>query len=286
MLDTEQGVPFRLMVHDNASSDGTVAALTENVPEAEVRASDRNLGFAAAVNSLVSRSDAKWFLTLNSDAWPHPGMLAALVRAGNQHPAAAAIAPRVVRPDGSPEPNVQPFPTPAAALRLALPGYARLSPDGAARWLLPNSWRPDVARSVDWAVGACLLIRRAAWEDVGGLDESLFMYGEDLDWCWRAHRHGWSIRYEPSAVATHLGNASGKVRFRGRRDAISLRNSYRVAARHQGRLSTNAARSLHVAWALREWLAAPRRSGAAAYWRAYLQSHAAAVRQERESDRG
>ena len=71
---------------------------------------------------------------------------------------------------------------------------------------------PFAAADVDWVVGACWLVRREAL-DAGPLDESLFMYGEDVAWCWALHQAGWRVRYEPSALVVHVGNASGKERY-------------------------------------------------------------------------
>src|SRR6266540_2305880 len=78
-LDFDQGCDLRLLVHDNGSTDGTVAILTRLVPEAEIEAGRTNLGFAAGANRLLARSDADWFFLLNSDAWPEPGAIATLV---------------------------------------------------------------------------------------------------------------------------------------------------------------------------------------------------------------
>ena len=212
LLDTDQGCDIRLLVHDNGSADGTPEAVARAVPEAEIEVSPDNLGFAAAVNRLMARSSAPWFWALNSDAWPEPGALRRLVEAGEAHERAAALCPMLLRPDGSAEAGVHPFPS---------LGLAALEAAGARHWLSGRTRRrllfadapPDGARRVDWSVGAALLMRRAALDDVGGFDERYFMYVEDLDWCWRAAAAGWEVRYEPAAVVRHVGNASGEKRF-------------------------------------------------------------------------
>src|SRR5437763_12989581 len=79
LLDSDQGCDVRLLVHDNASSDDTASALRAEVPESDVEVAADNLGFAAGVNRLIARSDAPWFMTLNSDAWPEPGAIRRLV---------------------------------------------------------------------------------------------------------------------------------------------------------------------------------------------------------------
>src|SRR5260221_7301807 len=119
LMDSDQGAALRLLVRDNASTDGTSDLLRERVPEAEVDAGSENLGFAAGVNTLLARSTAPWILLLNSDAWPEPGAIGRLVEAGRAHPRAAAVAPRLERPDGTLEHSTHPFPSVRVAATLA-----------------------------------------------------------------------------------------------------------------------------------------------------------------------
>jgi GT2 family glycosyltransferase len=197
LLDSDQGVTLRVLVHDNASTDDTVELLRALVPEAAVVASPENRGFAAGVNALMARSSAPWLLVLNSDAWPADGAIGTLVAALEQHPLVGLVGPRLESPDGELEASAYRFPSVRVAARAAL----------------LRDPHPTAATDVDWLVGACWLVRREAALDVGPLDESLFMYGEDVAWCWAMHAHGWRVRYEPSAVVVHVGNASGRARY-------------------------------------------------------------------------
>ena len=242
LLDTDQGVTLRLLVHDNASADGTPEAVRERVPEAEIEVSPDNLGFAAGVNRLLARSDAPWFLALNSDAWPEPGAIAAMVAAAQRHPRAAAIAPRLVRPDGELEHSTHPFPSIKVALASGVGARGRW----AERHALHGAWMHTRERAVDWAVGAALLIRREALDQIGGFDESFFMYVEDLEWCHRAQRHGWEIWFTPEAVVVHVGNASGEKRYGRTRTATWLANTYRFYRRHHGPMATTAYRTANA----------------------------------------
>lgn len=212
LLDTDQGCDIRLLVHDNGSTDGTPEAVARAVPEAEIEVSVANLGFAAAMNRLMARGSAPWFWALNSDAWPEPGALRRLVDAGEANGRAAALCPMLLRPDGSPEAGVHPFPSLTLAA-LEASGARHWLPERTRRRLLFADALPDGACRVDWSVGAALLMRRSAVDEVGGFDERFFMYVEDLDWCWRARATGWEVRYEPAAVVRHVGNASGEKRF-------------------------------------------------------------------------
>lgn len=243
LLDSEQGCDLRVLVHDNDSADGTAAAIRDRVPEADVETSPDNLGFAAAVNRLLDRSDAPWLLLLNSDAWPLPGAVRGLVDCALRRPRAACVAPRLERPDGSLEHSTHPFPSLAVAVASGVP----LPATWADRRLLHGGWRHDREREVDWAVGAAWLLRRDAVDEVGRLDETFFMYVEDLEWCHRAHRVGWQVWFTPDAAVVHVGNASGEQRYGDRRTAAWVANNYRFYRRHHGPVGTGAYRLTNAA---------------------------------------
>jgi GT2 family glycosyltransferase len=248
-----EGHRIRLLVHDNASTDGTVDAIAAAVPTADIVRGDRNIGFAAAMNRLFARSTSSWFLALNPDAWPEPGALDALLEAAERHPRAAIVAPRVERPDGGLDHSTLPFPSLRVAAVTAVGGYRWLWPRVGRRLLLPGAWHHDRPREVDWAIGAALLMRRAAIDDVGGFDEAFFMYAEDLDWCWRARQRGWEVWFEPQALVRHVGNASGAAVYGRSRTLAFMANTYRFYRRHHGRLSTSAYRALNAMGSARLW---------------------------------
>lgn len=237
LLDRSEEVDLRVLVRDNGSTDGTAAALTARFPDVDVEVG-ANIGFARGVNSLLARSDASWFLTLNSDAWPEPGALRALLDVAQAHPRAAAVAPTLLRPDGTLEPSLHPLPS----LRTAWDGVLRRP-------------APQVGvGEVGWAVGAALLLRRSALDVLGGFDEGLFMYAEDLDWCWRARTAGWQVWAVPHAVVRHVGNASGVQRYGVSRERVVIRNANVVGRRHLGRVRGAAWQGLNAAGAVRAGL--------------------------------
>jgi GT2 family glycosyltransferase len=279
LLENATDVRVRLLVHDNASTDGTAAAIRASVPAADVEVCDSNLGFAAGMNRLLARSTAPWFLALNSDAWPEPGAIRRLVEVGEAEPRAAAIAPRIERPDGVLEHSTYPFPTLEVAAINALGGYRRLWPRRSRRLALVGAWDHDEPREVDWAVGAALLMRRSALDAIGGFDESFFMYVEDLEWCWRAGEAGWSIRFEPSAVVRHVGNATGSRIYGAARTRAHVHNFYRFYRRTHGRAATSVFRALALGGYGRLYLLARLRrdQGARVEWAAYIRAHASRV---------
>ncbi|HVT20090.1 MAG TPA: glycosyltransferase [Mycobacteriales bacterium] len=222
LRSTDQGVPYRLLLRDNASSDGTADAAAAAFPGIEVEAAADNVGFAAGMNALLRRTTAPYVFLLNGDAWPEEGALAALVAAAEAHPDVGVVAPLLRRPDGSIEHSAWPYPS-LWLSSIFMFGLRRLVPRSVARrWLLPPEWGHDEARYVGWAVGAALLIPRRALDAVGGLDESFFMYGEDVEWCWRMRQAGFRVWFEPAATVRHVGGASGEQRYPG---AIATRKA-------------------------------------------------------------
>jgi hypothetical protein len=275
LLDTDQGCAIRLLVRDNASSDGTAEAIAAAVPEAELDAGRDNLGFGAATNRLMARSDAPFFFALNPDAWPEPGAIRTLVETAVAHPECAAVAPRIERPDGTLEHSTLPFPSSRVAALLATGAHRLLSAERLDALMLEGAWAHDRPREVDWAVGAALLIPRAALLDIGGFDERFFMYAEDVEWCWRARSRGWTIRFEPDALVRHVGNASGAQTYGRRRREAYMRNTYRFYGRVHGRPATWLYRGLNVAGSARRWAVHRARGqrGAADHWAVELRAH-------------
>ena len=286
LLDSDQGCDLRILVRDNASSDGTAEAISRDVPEAEIEAGSENLGFAAGMNRLIARSDAEWFFPLNSDAWPEPGAIGRLITVAREHSGAAAVAPRLQRPDGDLEHSTYPFPSLKVAAATAI--GSKISPERARRMMLVGAWMHDEPRAVDWAIGAALLMRKEALDDVGGFDERFFMYVEDLDWCWRARRRGWEIRFEPSAVVVHVGNASGAQRYGDRRTRAYMINTNRFYQREHGLIAATAYRGMNLAGTAAHYLRARlgRDRNLAAYWRRELAAQLPSVRRSVRKDAG
>src|SRR6185369_5642720 len=132
-------------------------------------------------------------LVLNADARLEPGALDRLCQLLDQTPKAALVSPALRYPDGRPQSAAFRFPGVTQVLLDLLP-VERLMESGVNGRLTANG-RP---MQIEHPLGACMLIRRAAWDDVGPLDEGYFMYLEEIDWCRRAERRGWQVWYEPA----------------------------------------------------------------------------------------
>lgn len=200
-------MPAEVWVVDNASADGSVAAIREAFPQVQVIANERNAGFGAANNQALRQAAGEYLLLLNTDAFPRPGAIRALVDYLQAHPEAGAVGPRLLNEDGTLQLSCYRFPSPARAW-LENVGIAAALPDhptvGDYR-----RWPHDTERQVDFVIGACMLVRRAAYEQVGGFDERFFMYSEEADWQRRMRNAGWRVAFTPAAEVVHLGGASG-----------------------------------------------------------------------------
>ncbi len=196
-----------VFVVDNASADGSADAVRDAFPQVTLIENPRNVGFGAANNQAMAQARGQFFLLLNSDAFPKQGAVPALVEYLRAHPQVGVVGPKLLHADGSRQVSCYRFPSPALAWRENLwisAAFANHPALGDYR-----RWAHDRERTVEWAIGACLLVRRAAYAQTGGFDEQFFMYAEETDWQRRLRRNGWEIAFTPAAEVTHLGGASG-----------------------------------------------------------------------------
>jgi GT2 family glycosyltransferase len=255
-------------VVDNASSDGSLELARERHGWARLIALDENLGFGSAVNLAASRTDNPWLAIANADVALRPGALEALLTAGERDPGAGAIAPRLVLPDGSTQHSVFGFPTVPHTAALAS-GLFHVSSGLADRLCVPGHWDHERRRRVPWAVAALLLVRRAAWDGIGGFDPVQFMYAEDLDLGWRLRRAGWATRYEPRAVVDHYSGASTSQVWGEDPSARFWRSTYGWMARRRGVARTRTVAAMNALGALARWaVLAPLAAGAREPWTA------------------
>lgn len=203
-IATQAGLPVEILVVDNDSTDGT-RDLVAARRAVRLIPLETNRGFTAAVNVAASRAMAPYLLLLNPDAELLPNALPNLYSHLEAHPRVAAVGPKLIYPDGTPQDAAFTYPSLLMTWLEYFPRPGRLIHS---RWNGRISSSRLQAVSVDYPLGACILIRRSAWEDVGGLDEGFFMYCEEIDWCMRAKRRGWGIEHLPSATVVHHSGAS------------------------------------------------------------------------------
>jgi N-acetylglucosaminyl-diphospho-decaprenol L-rhamnosyltransferase len=208
----------QVVVVDNRSSDGSAERIGAAI-EAEgwsswaaVVAAPRNGGFAYGNNVAVGAAlkadrPPEYVLLLNSDTLVRPGAIDALVRVLDAHPNVGIVGSRLEDPDGTPQCSDYRFPSLRSEFSEAV-GLGLVDRLFADHLIWPG--HSDVARPADWVAGASMLVRSAVFRDVGLMDESYFLYYEEVDLCLRAARAGWSCRYEPASRVVHLvGKSSG-----------------------------------------------------------------------------
>lgn len=193
-----------IWVVDNASSDHSVELLRDRFPSVKFISSRVNLGFAAANNLALRRAHGKFILLLNPDTIVGPGAIARLADFLDAHADVGAVAPRLVNPDGSLQVSCEPFPTLFREFwRLFhLDRWRRFASYAPTRWMQSTPQRVDVAR------GACLMVRRSVFEQLGWFDEQFFMYSEEVDLCRRLACAGYAVVWLPDAQVMHLGAQS------------------------------------------------------------------------------
>lgn len=198
-----------IVVVDNASGDAVGQRLAAEVPRARLLVEAENRGYAGGCNSGARSTKGGYVLFLNSDTAVLPGAVEALVAALEADPGAAAAGPRLLNTDGSLQPSIQRLPTPWRILCESSGAAALAGGRGLVRGHTRTREDHERPHAVEALKGAALLLRRSAFEVVGGFDESFFLYAEETDLFARLAERGWRILYEPRAQVVHLGGGSG-----------------------------------------------------------------------------
>jgi N-acetylglucosaminyl-diphospho-decaprenol L-rhamnosyltransferase len=226
--------PTRLVIVDNGSADDSYTRLEAALPDSVVVRLDPNVGYAGGANAGVAQLAGDAYLLVNNDAFLHaPGSVERLLTRLDDSEV-AIVAPRILNEDLTLQGTVVPLSSPAVALVRAS-GLSRRIPNRfQPHW--STHWDHSESREIEAADGAVLLVRHAAWEQLGGFDESALMYAEDLDLCWRAREAGWKVWFESHAEFVHLGG--GSTRWAGRERARRVGQAEAaMIRRHRGTVS-------------------------------------------------
>jgi N-acetylglucosaminyl-diphospho-decaprenol L-rhamnosyltransferase len=211
-----------IVIVNNAKDDTQLPEVIAPFADVKLINAETNLGYGAAMNLGVGLSEAtEWVLLANPDLTLEADALSQLVAAGMRNKDAGAIGPLIYTPGGEVYPSARRLPS----LRHGI-GHALLSPVWKRNpWTLSylaDRENPPRERQAGWISGACMLVRRSAFDQIGGFDDKFFMYFEDVDMCARLARAGWRIVYAPTAVVTHLG---GHATDRINREMIKVHHS-------------------------------------------------------------
>jgi len=211
-------VPFETIVVDNNSRDGSAAAVEEAFPGTKVHRMRKDSGFGRAHNAGLEVARGRFVLLLSPQVMVGPGCVGELSDFLLVRPDAGAVSPRLLAADGRLDEGARrSFPTPSVAIYRLL-GLSRLFPHSKRFGRHNFGYLPaDRPHEIDAGTSACLMIRRAAIDKVGRFDAAYFMYGEDLDFCYRLKQGGWKVFYVPSALAErHSGRATRRESARHR----------------------------------------------------------------------
>jgi GT2 family glycosyltransferase len=241
-------VNHEVIVVDNASEDGSPEMVAERFPSVRLIRNPTNTGFARANNQAMRVARGRWLLLLNSDTVLIDESVADLYRTldrertnGGDLGDVGVAHCRLMFPDGRLQHTAYRFPTLRRAAFEGLGLYKLTSTDFAAETLLAGYWDHARERDVDWVAGSFMLLPREVFDTTGGFDERFFMYGEDLEWCYRIRDHGWRVRFFPRAAIVHHDHQSADLKWGEERIARCLTTEREVYSERHGRAA---------AWAL------------------------------------
>jgi len=223
LFATREKIGLEIVVIDNASTRGnlrsTLAPWQKRAKESsgevalQVHVSEKNLGFTGGNNLGLKHATAPVLLMLNSDTRVRPGCLKACLDYLAAHPEAGILGPKLLDPEGTRQLSCRRFPSFRTALFNRYSLLTRLFPRNpwSRDYLMNEPEESDEPRVVDWVSGAAMFITRQAFEEVGPLDETFFMYAEDVDYCLRAHRANYEVHFFPRAEIEHLIGGSSRT---------------------------------------------------------------------------
>jgi len=216
-----------------ANAPGSIGLVPDGVT---LVANETPLGFGTNVNRGVALTTAEFVCSVNPDAIPRPGAIAALREFMAANPRLGVAGPSMLYPDGTLQPSRRRFPTVLGTLVRRTPLRWVFDPYKLQRRHYHLDERPEAPVEADWMLGGFLMLRRSMLEELGGFDEGFFLYGEDIDLCYRAWRAGWSCWYVPAAVVEHEHQAVTDRRLLTRRTLWHWQGILRFVRKHPERL--------------------------------------------------
>ncbi len=208
-----QAMFAQVIVVDNASSDGSAEMVKLEFPSIELITNEVNIGYGPAANQAIAVGSAKYILLLNSDVLLDASAAIDLCDYMECHPRVAILGPQLVRRDGITQHTCFPFPN-IVEMFFDISNLAYLY--GSIPYLKNlyiRTWSQDQSREVPWVLGAAMMMRREAYQQVHGFDESFYMYYEEVDLSFRLGEKAWKTHFTPAVRAIHIGGASTQQRY-------------------------------------------------------------------------
>ncbi len=215
ILKDNSKVSVEVIVVDNASMDGSVEAIRKEFPWVKCIENTINSGFAAANNQVIKLSKAPIIIFLNPDTIILPGMLDNVKKAFDSNSDVSALGIRLLNPNHSIQPSWGSFSSAWTEFFFQFFLFKLFPPPfPVGKQVHPRQIRAyQYAHPVDWVSGACLAVRRSVLEKTGGFDEHIFMYGDDMDLCWRIWHAGFQVWYWPEAEVIHFDKSASKRNY-------------------------------------------------------------------------
>ncbi|MGH6886707.1 MAG: asparagine synthase-related protein, partial [Geminicoccales bacterium] len=239
-------VDHEVIVVDNASDDESAAMVEREFPRARLIRNAENVGFGRANNQAMRVARGEWLLLLNSDTELVDDSVARLAEDVRDRPGLGVAHCRLQFPDGRLQHTAYRFPSLGLAALEDLGLYKLLGRRRAGERLLGGYWDYERERDVDSVAGAFMLLPREVFEQTGGFDERLFMYGEDVEWCQRIGDRGWRVRFFPQARIVHHDHASSELRWGDERVALCLQRQRDIYAERRGPVRAAALLAIRV----------------------------------------
>jgi GT2 family glycosyltransferase len=202
-------ISYELIVVDNSSTDGSVAMVEKEFPSVKLIKNKENLGFAKANNQAIRFAQGRNILLLNSDTVVYKGALDSMVEFLDNHPEVGVVGPKLLNEDKTAQPSAGRFPSLPVVIVMLFKEHF-----GGSRFVRASY---DKIREVDWVMGAAMMVKKEILKKTGLLDENIFMYMEEVEWCYRIKKAGFKVYFYPQAKITHLGGASSRT---GRQEPI------------------------------------------------------------------
>lgn len=228
-----EGIPGEIFFVDNGSTDGSAGAVKDKFQEVKIIANDVNSGFARAVNQAGIRCSGEYLFLINPDVTIHNNTVPQLINFMETFQDAGAVTPYITYPDGRRQDFCSYFPTLARQF-FQLTGLRMLVPGMIKRLFLMQGGNKARPFEVDWAIGACMVVRKKAMEDAGHLDEDFFMYGEDMDFCYRLRQKKWKVYVLPGEPVFHIGSPPDTLRSGVFKETLIHHTTYLFFRKHYG----------------------------------------------------
>jgi len=235
-----KNITFQVVVVDNASQDGSLAMLKEHYPEVKVIANSKNIGFPNAVNQAIAVANSRYLVLFNSDAKPMNNAFEIMIKFMDEHPKVGICGPQLYYPDGEPQKSHYPFRFPRNRATWEIrPRVEKLKAllSGKTDYEYHYNRKPVVVpkqpREIQWPRGVCFMIRSECVEQVGKMDQHIFIYADEVDYAWRAKKKGWERYLVPAAEISHVESASTSKNA-SLMNVIHVQSDYRYFYKHFG----------------------------------------------------